>query len=73
MGKRPSLEEFDSCPIKRQFVSTKEEVLVPIMCLILERGGKQIHVKRIDSMLCVWSMLRSRRVPTHHYGLMYLM
>ena len=41
--------------------------------LILERGGKQIHVKRIDSMFYVWNMLRDRRVPTHRYGLMDLM
>ena len=41
--------------------------------LILERGGKQIHAKRIDSMLYMWNMLRGRRVPTHHYGLMDLM
>ena len=34
---------------------------------------KQIHVKRIDSKLYVWSMLRGRRVPTHHYGLMDFM
>ena len=31
-------------------------------------GGKQIDVKNIESMLYVWSMLRIRRVPTHHYG-----
>ena len=28
-------------------------MLVPMIRLILERGGKQIHVKRIDSMLYV--------------------
>ena len=41
--------------------------------LILERGGKQIHLKRIDSMLYAWNMLRNRRVPTHHYGLIDFM
>ena len=41
--------------------------------LILERGGKQIHVKRINSMLYVQSGLGSRRVHTQHYGLMELM
>ena len=40
---------------------------------IFECGGKLIHVKRINSMLCVWNMLRGRRVPTLHYGLMDLM
>ena len=30
--------------------------------LIVERGGKQIHVKRINSMLYVWNMLRGQRV-----------
>ena len=29
--------------------------------LILERGGKQIHVKRINSLLYVWSMLKKPR------------
>ena len=46
---------------------------VPMMRLISERGGKQIHVKRINKMLYVCSMLRSRRGPTHHYGLMNLL
>ena len=46
-----------------------QEVLVPMIRLILERDGKQIHVKRIVSMLSVWNMLRCRNVPTHHYGL----
>ena len=41
--------------------------------LISERGGKQIYVKRINSMLYVWNMLKCRRVPTHHYGLTDLM
>ena len=50
-----------------------EQVLVPMICLILERGGKQIHVKRIDPMLYVWNMLRGQRGPTHYYGLMDLM
>ena len=58
MGKRLSIEEFVSYPIKRHFVYTEEDVLVPMMSLLLERGGKQIHVKRIDSMLYVWNMLR---------------
>ena len=40
--------------------------------LILERGGKRIHVKRINSMLCV-EWVRKRRVPTQHCGLMELM
>ena len=47
--------------------------VVPMIRLILERDGKQIHVKRINFMLYVWNMLRGRRVPTHHYGLMDLM
>ena len=50
-----------------------EEVPVPMFRLILERGGKQTHVKRIDSMLYVWSGLGRRRVPTQHCGLMELM
>ena len=54
MGKKLSMEEFVSYPKKTHFVYTEEDVLVPMMRLILERGGKQIHVKRIDSMLlCV--------------------
>ena len=61
VGKKLSIEEFVSYPIKRHFVYTVQEVLVPMISLILERGGKQIHVKRIDSMFYVWSMLRSRR------------
>ena len=56
-------------PDKSHFVYT-EQVLVPMIRLILERGGKQIHVKRIDSMLYAWNMLRGRRVLTHHCGLM---
>ena len=32
-------------------------MLVLMIRLILERGGKQIHAKRIDSMVYVWSML----------------
>ena len=59
--------------MKRHFIYTEEEVLVPMMYLVFERVGKQIHVKRINSMLYVWSMLRCRRVPTHHYGLIDLM
>ena len=53
VGRRLSIEEFVSCPIRRHFVSTEEDVPVPMIRLILERGGKQIHVKRINSMLCV--------------------
>ena len=70
---RLSIEESVSCPIRRHFVSMWEEVSVPMIRLILERGGKRIHVKRINSMLHVWSGLGSRRVPTQHYGLMELM
>ena len=55
MGQKQSIEEFVSCPIKRHFVY-EDEVLVPMTRLILERGRKQIHVKRINSMLYVWSM-----------------
>ena len=73
VGRKLSIEKFVSYPIKRHFVYTEEEVLVPMMCLISERGGKQIHVKRINSMLYVWSGLGSRGVPTHHYRLMDLM
>ena len=51
----------------------EEEVPVPMIRLILERGGKRIHVKRINSMLYVWCGLGSRRVPTHHYRLMELL
>ena len=46
---------------------------VGLIRLILERGGKQIHVKRIDPILSVRNMLSGRIVPTHHYGLMHLM
>ena len=42
-----------SFPIRRHFVSTEEEVPVPMIRLILERGGKQIHAKRLNSMLYV--------------------
>ena len=59
--------------IRRHFVSTEEEVPVSMFRLILERGGKQIHVKRINSTLYVWIGLGSRIVPTQHYGLMELM
>ena len=44
--KKLSIEEFVSYPMKRHFVYTEEEVLIPMMRLILERSGKQIHVKR---------------------------
>ena len=50
VGRRLSIEEFVSSPIRRHFVSTEEEVPVPMIRLILERGGKRIHVKRI---ICV--------------------
>ena len=53
MGRKLSIEEFVSCPIRRHFVYTEEEVPVPMIRLILQRDGKQIHVKRINSMLCV--------------------
>ena len=49
--KKLSIEELFSYPIKRHFLYM--DVLVPMIRLILERGGKQIHVKRIDSMLYV--------------------
>ena len=62
--KKLSIDQFVSYPIKIHFVYTEEEVLVPMMSLILELGGKQIYAK---------SMLRDRRVLTHHYGLMDLM
>ena len=51
VGRRLSIEGFFSCPIRRHFVYLEGEVLVPMIRLILERGGKRIHVKRIDSML----------------------
>ena len=38
VGKKLSIEEFVSYPIKRHFVYTEEEVLVPMMHLILECG-----------------------------------
>ena len=50
MGQKLSIEEFVSCSIKRHFVYMEDEVLFPMIRLILERGGKQIHVMGIDSM-----------------------
>ena len=50
-----------------------EEVPVPMIRLILERGGKRNHVKRINPMLYVWSGLGSQSVPTQHCGLMEFM
>ena len=73
MGRRLSFEEIVSCRIRRHFAFTEDGVPVPMIRLILERGGKQIHVKRINSMLYVQSGLGSRRVPTKNYGLMGLM
>ena len=60
MGKKLSIEEFVSYPIKRHFVYTEEEVLVPMMHLNLERGGKQIHVKRIDLLLRVEYVMKPK-------------
>ena len=45
-------------------------MLVLMMRLILERGGKQIHARRIDSMLYVWSMLGSR--PKSFYSSLWV-
>ena len=38
--KKICIEEFVSYPIKRHFVYTEQEVLVPMIRLILERCGK---------------------------------
>ena len=53
MGKKLSIEEFVYYPMNRHFVYTEQEVLDPMLRLTLERGGKQIHLKRIDPKLCV--------------------
>ena len=46
--------------IKRHFVYMEQQVLVPMIRLNLEHGGKQIHFKRIDSMLCVEYVMRPK-------------
>ena len=38
-----------------------EEVPVPMILLILERGGKRIHVKRIFHVICVEWVRKPRR------------
>ena len=41
-GKETKYRGICSCPIRRHFVSTEEEVPIPMIRLNLERGGKRI-------------------------------
>ena len=72
-GRETKYRGIYSCLIKRHFVYTEEEVLGTNDTFDCRAWRKTNPCGRIDSMLCVWSMLRSRKVPTHHYGLMDLM